>query len=76
MTETTLPPLTLTRRERQCLTLLAKGLRVDAIAATLGTAPQTVEKQIAEARARLGARTATQAVVIALQHNLLDAADA
>lgn len=62
---------TLTQREQQCLTLLAKGLRVEAIASSLGTAQQTVEKQIASARIKLGAKTATQAVVIALSNNLL-----
>lgn len=60
-----------TPREQQCLTLLAKGLRVDAIAETFGTDPKTVEKQIASARAKLGATTVTQAVAIAIRNSLL-----
>lgn len=64
-------PPALTPRERQCLTLLAKGLRVDAIADVFGTDPKTVEKQIASARAKLGAATREQAVAIAIRHNLL-----
>lgn len=65
----------LTPRERQCLTLLAKGLRIDAIAESFGTDPKTVEKQIASARTKLGAATVIQAVAIAIRHNLLSGED-
>lgn len=75
MDDTAFPPLALTPRERQCLILLAKGLRVDAIAEAFGTYPKTVEKQIASARAKLGATTVPQAVAIAIRHNLLSGED-
>lgn len=71
MDDTVFQPPALTPRERQCLTLLAKGLRVDAIAKAFGTDPKTVEKQIASARAKLGATTVTQAVAIAIRSGLL-----
>lgn len=71
MDDSTFQPPALTPRERQCLTLLAKGLRVDAIAEAFGTDPKTVEKQIASARAKLDAATVTQAVALAIRHNLL-----
>lgn len=71
MNDTAFQAPTLTPRERQCLTLLAKGLRVDAIAKAFGTDPKTVEKQIASARAKLGAATREQAVAIAIRNNLL-----
>jgi len=61
----------LTPRERQCLVLLARGLRGDAIANCFGTDPKTVEKQIASARAKLGAATVPQAIAIAILNNLL-----
>jgi len=61
----------LSPREAQCLVLLAKGLRVDAIAHSFGTDPKTVEKQIASARVKLGAATVPQAVAVAISNNLL-----
>jgi len=72
-TSSPFPPLTL--RERQCLTHLARGLRVNGVALVLGTDPKTVEKQIASARAKLGAATCEQAVAIAIRHNLLNRED-
>lgn len=65
----------LTPREKQCLLHLARGLRVNAVAATLGTDPKTVEKQIASARAKLGAATREHAVAIAIRNNLLSEED-
>lgn len=65
----------LTPRERQCLTHLARGLRVNAMAEVLGIDPKTVEKQIASARAKLGAATREQAVAIAICNNLLNGED-
>lgn len=74
MTDTSSTP-SLSPREKQCLLHLARGLRVDAIAEALGTDPKTVEKQIASARAKLGAATPAQAVAIAVQNNLLSRED-
>lgn len=61
----------LSPRERQCLSLLARGLRYEAIAKTLGTDARTVEKQVASARKKLKAATREQAVAIAIRHGLL-----
>lgn len=68
-------PSVLTPRERQCLTFLANGLRVHAIADALESNPRTVEKLIAAACAKLSAVTVTQAVAIAIRHNLLSEED-
>jgi DNA-binding CsgD family transcriptional regulator len=61
----------LSKRERQCLTYLAQGLRVIDLADAIGIKPKTAEKQIASARAKLGAATREQAVAIAIRNNLL-----
>ena len=71
MADTSPPPLALSPREKQCLLHLARGLRVDAVAEAMGTTPKTVEKQIASARAKLGAATREHAVAIAIRNNLL-----
>lgn len=63
--------LVLTQREIQCLSLLAEGLRIDAIAFTFGTANRTVEKQIISARIKLNAQTREHAVAIAIRNNLI-----
>lgn len=52
----------LSPRERQCLELLADGLRTKAIAHELGIAPITVELHLRNARSKLGAATREQAV--------------
>jgi len=61
----------LTQREKQCLSYLAKGLRLNDLAAAIGVAPKTAEKQIASAKLKLGAATREHAVAIAIQNNLL-----
>ena len=62
----------LSSRERECLLWLTRGLRVQQIAHCLGTHPKTVEKQLANARRKLKARTNNQAVMRALILNLLE----
>ena len=57
---------TLSPRERECLTLLASGLRNTAIAHRLSVAESTVEMHLQNARRKLGARTREQALVAAL----------
>lgn len=70
------PPFpNLSPREKQCLVFLAKGLRVDAVAEAMGVTAKTVEKQIASARAKLGAATREQAIAIAIRNNLLTGED-
>jgi len=56
----------LTYRERQVLTLLAKGMDGPAIAGELGLSPETVRSYTQGARAKLGAGTRTEAVALAL----------
>lgn len=64
--EKTIKPLT--RRERLCLDLLAKGHRIQVIAIMLEIAPVTVEMHLRNARAKLKANTTPQAVAIAIKN--------
>jgi DNA-binding CsgD family transcriptional regulator len=65
------PSLPLTKRERQCLSLLAIGMRTKEIAKRLGIADKTVENHTTSARKRLGASTSIQAVVIAIKMGII-----
>lgn len=56
----------LTRRQRECLSLVRKGLTSLQIAAELGMSHRTVNQYIGDACRRLGARNRTQAVVEAV----------
>jgi DNA-binding CsgD family transcriptional regulator len=58
---------TLSARERECLSLLAAGLRPDAIADRLHVAKVTVDMHLSNARRRLGANTMIEAVARAVQ---------
>jgi DNA-binding CsgD family transcriptional regulator len=62
----------LTRRERQVLDQLAHGATSGQVAATLGIGEETVQTHIRRARAKLGARTRTEAVAVATRLGLLD----
>lgn len=57
----------LSPREREVLTLLAIGLTGTQIAQRLFISAETVRIHVRNARRRLGAKTRTQAVAIALQ---------
>lgn len=59
----------LSNREHQCLALIAKGLRIKAIAGELGIKPVTVELHLANARRKLGAATRDQAVAMVYAHH-------
>ncbi len=61
----------LSPRECECLTWIISGLRQQEIAYRMGTHPKTVEKQLANARKKLKAKTNTQAAIRALTFNLL-----
>ena len=61
----------LSKREKECLLLLANGMRYQRIAFQLGTSVRTVEKQISSARIKLNAHTIPHAVAIAVQESLL-----
>lgn len=65
----------LSKREKECLALLAKGLRYQRIAFQLGTSVRTVEKQISSARIKLNADTIPQAIAIAVQNSLVSSSD-
>ena len=57
----------LTPRERDCLALVAEGLRVAELAHRLGVSEATIDFHLANARRKLGARTRDQAVALALR---------
>lgn len=56
----------LSARERDCLQLIARGLRVDVIGDRLSIATVTVELHLRGARRKLGAKTTAEAVARAL----------
>jgi DNA-binding NarL/FixJ family response regulator len=62
----------LTRRQRQILQLLADGEPTTVAARELGLSQETVKTHTRNALARLGARTRTHAVAIALRDSLID----
>jgi len=62
----------LTRRQRQCLRLLAEGKTARACALELGISVRMVRMHLQIARMRLGAASSTHAVAIALKNSLLD----
>ena len=61
-------PKSLSRRDRQCLTLLAQGLRTQRIAERIAISPATVEFHFKNARKKLGALTREQALAISVQN--------
>lgn len=63
--------LRLTRREVECLSWLAAGLRTVQISNRMDIKPVTVDLHIRNARNRLGARTREQALAIALHEGLI-----
>ncbi len=65
----------LTKRERECLTLSARGLHDWEIGHALNLAETTVHTYIASARSRLGAATRMQAVVQALARGIISYGD-
>lgn len=62
---------TMTSREMDVLEVLARGLPTKSIARELGVSPKTVEAHTSKLYSKLGARTRTQAVSIALSRGLL-----
>jgi DNA-binding NarL/FixJ family response regulator len=63
--------LSLSRRERDVLRLLAGGYTNDAIGAMLTISPQTVRTHVQKAMQKLGATTRIQAVAIAVRESLI-----
>lgn len=64
-------PSPFTRRERETLTLLARGLSNRQVAAALVLSPKTVEKHVAAVLGKTGAHSRTAAVMTALQRGWL-----
>jgi DNA-binding NarL/FixJ family response regulator len=62
----------LTKRERQVLEMLSKGLTVGQVATRLGISPRTVETHVAKLYRKLGVRTRLQAVSRAAALGLVD----
>jgi DNA-binding NarL/FixJ family response regulator len=65
------PSAALTSRQREVLELLADGLPYDEIAKRMGVGPETARTHAQNAIARLGARTRTEAVAVALRRRLI-----
>lgn len=61
----------LSKREQECLNLIAQGFRYQQIAFQLGTSVRTVEKQISSARIKLNAATIPEAIAIAIRESLV-----
>ncbi len=61
----------LSARERQCLDLVSRGLRAKEIAHSLGVSEASIRLYLKNARSKLGARTMEEAIVLALQSDLL-----
>lgn len=59
-------PALLTKRERDVLALLAHGLNADEAASELGVARNTIQNHLRSARAKLGARTRSHAIALAI----------
>jgi two-component system response regulator DesR len=63
--------LTLTKRERDVLRLLAEGMRDEQAGRTLSISPLTVRTHVQHAMAKLKCDTRTQAVAVALRESLI-----
>lgn len=63
-------PTSLTRREREVLTLVARGLTNRRIAGQLGVSQHTVHRHLANVFTRLGLSSRAAAVAFALRNNL------
>ena len=71
-----MPPIPLTAREREILTMLADGHTGRQAARELGISLHTLRWHTDSARAKLGARTIAHAVALFHRDRLIDAAAA
>jgi DNA-binding NarL/FixJ family response regulator len=66
------PPVKLSRREREVVTLLVAGHRYDGIAAELGISVNTVRSHIRTLYEKLGAQTKVDAVMAAVRMGIVE----
>lgn len=72
MTTKSNPQLLLSKRQKECLQLIAEGLTARAIAAQLGISIRMVRFHLCAARMKLNAVSTTQAVHLAVKARLLE----
>lgn len=65
------PPTNLTQAEISALGMVKDGKRLKEIAFDLGVSEGAVKQRLKNAKAKLGAKTSTQAAAIAAQHNII-----
>lgn len=65
------PGLDLTEREREVLLLMIEGLNNTQIAGRLTVSPSTIKSHVSNILAKLGAASRTEAVTLALRHNIV-----
>lgn len=70
-----MPPPVLSKRQRECLALVAQGKSDYVIGKILGVSPRTVEHTVESARRKFGVSHRTQAVALAVMHRLITATD-
>ncbi|MFE2534398.1 response regulator [Streptomyces sp. NPDC059371] len=68
-------PEGLSEREREVLTLVARGLNNTEIAAALGLSPLTAKTHVSRIMGKLGARDRTQLVIVAYESGLVTPGD-
>ncbi|PKP72911.1 MAG: LuxR family transcriptional regulator [Alphaproteobacteria bacterium HGW-Alphaproteobacteria-6] len=69
--EATAPPTNLTRAELEALRMVRDGMLLKEIAARLGVSEGAVKQRLRNAKAKLGAKTGSQAVSVAVRYGLI-----
>lgn len=72
MSRPTPPGQDLTRREREVIGLLVRGLTNYELAVALAVSPATAKAHVSNVISKLGVSNRTEVVALALQHNLAD----